>query len=260
MKRTIKNALIWIYFFVFWCAPAVVNIEKKETILFLVSYLAGVVFLVVVKNKVLSFVMALVILLPSVFYCNDYLFFVVCPLCTIYEYIQIFKNKNEETTSDKFYIGANISIVLGAAVLVCQALTSFNNNDEHIMYRYKRSQAIVWAMFFVCLILATICISKKTQWNQISSKCGLSVTSLKELKYIHIANVVCYIETMILFYFVNEVTTEYRERIFFLPWMLYFVLMVYYEDPIFINLIEKAEQVFLKFVGKTAQGDTEGMQ
>lgn len=257
MKKDIKKVLIWIYFLLTWCSSRILANIDEYGLLFMASYFLAVVCLVAIKNKFISLILAYAVVVPSVFYDNEYLFLIVCPLFITYEYIQIFKNKekdSKEKNEDKLYVGANIGVLSGGIVLIYQHFNPVEINTNATLNRdekiFERSHIVILVMFIVLLIWAVVCSSKKTQWKELASKSGLGMVTLKKIQSVHVANVISYIETVILFYLINVNTSEYVEREFFLPWFLYFVVAAYYNDPIMLSLVDRIENIFITIAEK----------
>lgn len=245
MKKNIIKIAAVIMFFLIWCAPISNDYLEGHHYLFIAGYLVGILALMFIKNKYLSFIVALIILMPVVILNQDYLLFLFSPFLITAEYIGVFKNRGKSIKQNKFYFGANISVFAGAAVLIYQYFASDRSAVE-----YAPLQFVIWAMFIVYFILALICLSKRISYKQMASKSSLSENEIKEIRFVYILNLFCYIETLLFYYFINTNTLQYVERIFFFPWFVYLGIIVWYKDPIFNCFVNKSEAVFEKLTEK----------
>lgn len=238
MINKIKKAEIFIFFLLIWIFP-LINNYQSQVLISIVCYITSVFSLLFIKRKSFALILSILSLIPVVIYDVQYLFFAIPPFFNLFEYVQIIKREKKERNS--FYINAHTSVLIGIVAILYQcfrgSITSKITSIEPL--------TVILVGFFLFLSFSATCLSKNTHWNQIATK---HILSLKKLRYIHITNILCFIESIIMF-FLN--TPKYSERVCFFPWFLYLSVMIYCNDPILVILLKKTEFVFNCFTEKT---------
>ena len=163
------------------------------------------------------------------------LFLFINPLFITAEYISVFKGRKSETST---YFGANISATIG---LFCLVYLYFKNIGEELSFIHLSSFPIVFAIFlFLLLVVAMVCL--KTNKGTVEQY-RMSAARFQHIKYLHIMNIVCYLESIIFFCLSHRGLQEFYERAYFFPWLIYIVVMLSVKDPFVDIMIKKSISV-----------------
>ena len=251
MMSFLKKMGVFAYFLLIWVFPLVKH-HENYMLIFIISCIVSFIFQLFIKNRNLAFLASVVAFIPAILFNKEYIFFIVSPTLVLNEYLDIFKRKSKNKNEHKHGIisaSTNLSVFVGIAVLIYLYFSSARSSAINCFYYYK-SQNIIWALFFIYILLVSISLTKKLSWKQISAKYRIDVALLERIRFIHLLNMICFIETMIMFYFINCQTFEYEERAYFLPWFIYLGAMFYFNDPICEILLNRMESVFGKIAAK----------
>lgn len=253
MKKEKKEELFLLYFFVLWLFPLVGNAFKIELLLLALGFIVSVVSTILIKKESVAAIISLVSMSAVCFAEPTYLFYLFFPTLAFCEYIRIFKNKSESENKknpkkENFSpLNCNVSITFGFIVLVARAIiTATSDNNFNFQKGFGFSKIIVVGMLFTLLCMNISLRFKKQSDKHIDKNKDF----VKKLKLAHTMNFIGFAESLAYYFLIDTSQNSCSERVFFLPLIIYFALMIYYKDPVFINFIEKTEEQFNKKIVK----------
>ena len=244
MKKILINISSVAYIFLAWCFP-VFMLRDWVLSAFMITYGTSILILHSAKNKYFyrCIIACFAVLSLFAFYDIRFLHFIINPYFIITEYISVFKNSSDKNQKEKFFYGINASVIFGAISLIYTYIKT-QHITSYLRYNVSFFAVILlFVVFFIVFVLSFNDIRK----SEAVKKTGIDTYKLKELKSIYAANIICFIENILCCYLTNSLNDEFLDRAYFLPWFVYFGLILYYKDPSVDVLIKKFRMIKGKF-------------
>lgn len=246
MEKIDKKFFI-LLFFALLCFAQVVDCNKGvdtkhkdlHALIFMSFYFFGIISFIYIKSIYLKYVFSVICLVPIFLLDNKYLFLLLCPYFIIIEYISKYI-KTGENRFDKIFNGINISCILGGACLAYELSKSLNIVFS-LSFLFKWSHIIILVLFLFFIIMAFVRVPESNKRKKVSLRHKFSKKQTGKLKKIHKANVMCFVETLIFYFLVNNIHDEYYTRLYFYPWILYAFIIICLDDPVIDVILEKSK-------------------
>ncbi len=250
MKNPVKF-LIFPCLALAWCMPLFSKNSQWHYFLFIGCFLLGCLFLLLIKNKLLALPLAIISIIPPIFFDNIYLLYSLGTTALITEYLLFFGNfEKTDKKTDISYKKARIkktvkqekrSVFLTLPLLSCAAfiltvcasavilISGKYSEEDFSLSRYNSSRFILLSvLIFLFVLTLTVFLQKSNP----------TLNSLN-IKLHYLSSALCFLLNLLTYYLTDISTVADSERLFFFPWLIFLGILSYKNDSVISLITDK---------------------
>lgn len=233
----LRKTFIFICFQVFGIIPIIEKRVDEASSIFVLSILLASVCFNIMRDKIIGWLISVVIVVMFNINNKEYLFLSLFVLILAITYKETLDRDNV-SKKDFSTIFIIISICFGIFVLIYSISSYFAVNQQTYFTDFSHKEYII--VFF--LLVALFCMS-------VVARRSIDNNSAK-LRIVYFINIIFYIE-MLFFCYVSLNGDSHHCEVILFPWYAYLCMLVCDEDPVVMGAFKTVDKKVTNFIEKT---------
>lgn len=237
MKTNLQKIVMLFLLSLIWCIPLFDEGVSVHNLIFVIGYFLTLICFTIIKDVFLGYLLILTVTVLVGMFETSYLKLMISPIFITCGYLHIIKRKITEDVNKTIDVGVIIGLLSSFILVIYRFFIAENNVITINAYDVSQSMVLGCFLFFLITVILNS-FEKKTVKKQKRKK-KIENTKTNRFVNIYVVNLICFLFTIILYYFTNTFEDYQNIRIVFFPWFLYCCLIMLCDESFVKNLVDR---------------------